>query len=90
MIDSLSPHECPNLLQRNTFMGVPKSQLAVEQPSTGGHWNPREKSYPTSKGDPLTGEQFQRSSPTVVKVRSPRSGFPAWGPKKGTGHPQGI
>ena len=27
----------------------PKSQLAVEQPSPRGHWNPPKKRYPTSK-----------------------------------------
>ena len=27
----------------STLVRAPKSQLAVEQPSTGGHWNPLEK-----------------------------------------------
>ena len=40
-------------------------------------------------GNSQTGEQSdQRSSPTVVKVLAPRSGFPAWGSGKGTGNPQ--
>ena len=28
---------------------TPKLQLVVEQPSTGGHWNPQKKRYSTSK-----------------------------------------
>ena len=94
---------------------IPKLQLIVEQPSTGGHWSPPKKRHPRPKtkklqgdgrrgcnhnkikshtlwvGDPQMGEQeHQRSSPTVVKVWNPMSGFPAWGPSKGTGNPQGI
>ena len=38
-----------------------------------------------------TGEQkYQRSSHTVVKVWNPTSDFPAWGPDKETGNPQGM
>ena len=36
--------------------GAPKSQLAVEQPSTGGCWDPPEKDTPC----PKTKEKLQR------------------------------
>ena len=45
---------------------------------------------PTGWVTPQTGEQYQRGSPTFVKVLNPTSGFPAWGSSKGTGNPQGI
>ena len=49
------------------------------------------KSHTHRGGNTKTGEQLnRRSSPTVVKVLSPKSGFPAWGSSKGTGNPQGI
>ena len=42
-------------------------------------------------GDPQTwGKYHQRSSPTVVKVLSPMSGFLAWRSKKGSNNPQGT
>ena len=45
------------------------------------------KSYTHRVGDSQTGEQYQRSSPTLVKVLHPPSGFPAWGSSKGTRNP---
>ena len=49
------------------------------------------KSHTHRGGNTKTGEQLnRRSSPTDVKVLSPKSGFPAWGSSKGTGNPQGI
>ena len=83
---------------------APKSQLAAEPPLTEGHWHPPKKdttskdkrSTTTVKSNPkpvgwVTHKlQNQRSSPAVVKVLSPTSGFPAWGSNKGTGNAQGI
>ena len=37
---------------------------------------------------PAGGQWYQRSSCTVVKVQNPKSGYPAWGPDKGTGSPR--
>ena len=86
-----------------------KSQLPVEQPSTGGCWNlPKKKNAPcpkTKKQQQWDGRRgtiliksnstnwrtiIQRSSPTVVTIPNPTSGFPAWGPDKRTGNPQGL
>jgi len=46
------------------------------------------KSYTHQVSNSKTGEQYQRSSPTVVKVLSPMSGFLAWGSGKGLGIPR--
>ena len=37
-----------------------------------------------------TGWVTYKSSPTVVKILNPTSGFPTWGSDKGAGNPQGI
>ena len=85
---------------------APKLQLAVEQPLTGGCWNPPKKKRPhiqrqrrscnhdktkshTHKvDDSQTREKYQRSSPTVMKVLRPTSGFTAWRSIKGTKSPR--
>ena len=37
---------------------------------------------------PAGGQWYQRSSCTVMKVQNPKSGYPAWGPDKGTENPR--
>ena len=55
------------------------------------HQQDKIKSHTHQVGHPRTGEQYhQRSSPTVVKVLSFTSGFPAWISGKGTGNLQGT
>ena len=48
------------------------------------------KSHTRWVGDLQTGERYQRSFPTAVKVQNPMSGFPAWGTNGGTRSPQGM
>ena len=49
------------------------------------------KSHSCWVADPQTEEQqYQTSSPTVINVLNPTSGFPAWGSNKGTRNIQGT
>ena len=45
---------------------APRSQLAIEQPLTGGHWNPPEKDIPHPETKKKPQEDCRRSV-TVIK-----------------------
>ena len=50
---------------------TPKLQLAVEQPSTGGHWNPTKKRYPMSKDkEEAVARQPDRKGSIMIKIKS--------------------
>jgi len=54
---------------RSSPVRTPKLQLAVEQPSTGGHWNPPKKDTP----HPKTQEKLQqdcRMGTIMIKIKS--------------------
>ena len=44
---------------------APKSQLAVEQPSTGGCWNPPKKDAPCSKTKEKLPQDHRRGATTI-------------------------
>ena len=68
---------------------APKSQLAVEQPLTGGWCNPPKKDIPCLK----TKKKLQRDGrrdAIMIKSNPIPAGWVSWGSNKGTGDPQAI
>ena len=69
----------------------PTSKDKEEAPVTGrrGTIMTKLNSIPTRCDSQAKEQQYQRNSPTIVKVLNPMPGFPACGSDKETGNPQG-
>ena len=62
---------------------APKLQLAIEQPSTGKHWNPPKKRYPTSKDKgEATKKQQEGHNHNTMKSHTRQVGGPKTGEQK--------